>query len=95
MFWPNETSLSEILLRGFSKLYFENPLRRISLKDVWFGQNIFCYTALGSRFFFETRVNFGWLYVGLKDSLPPLAIHILKALDVPFHMVPPNICHTY
>ena len=50
---------------------------------------------LGVFFFFETRVNFGWLYVGLKDPLPPLAIHILKALDVPFHMVPPNICHTY
>ena len=47
------------------------------------------------KIFFETRVNFGWLYVGLKDPLPPLAIHILKALDVPFHMVPPNICHTY
>ena len=58
-------------------------------------ETFFLTPPLGQDFFFETRVNFGWLYVGLKDFLPPLAIHILKALDVLFHMIPPNICHTY
>ena len=46
---------------GVTKYNLENPLRRISLKDVSFGLTIFSYGSFGSRFFFETRVNFGWL----------------------------------
>ena len=33
--------------------------------------------------------------LGLKDSLPPFAIHILNRLDIRIHQVAPKIYHTY
>ena len=44
-----------------------------------------------SFFFKQGLTSAGRNSPRLKNSLPPFAIHILKALDVLFHMEPPNI----
>ena len=54
-------------------------------KSVQFSWHRICIAT-----YLETRVNFG-----LKDTLPPFAIHILNNLDMRIHQVPPKIYHTY